>query len=117
MRFHPTKVLIVAACMVGASTAPLLNVAGYGTILGQIVVLGAWFMVASITSGLYADTHHFVLWPVAVVLNLTLYLVPATGIWLAVRKRWPPWCSVVIVVWLMFYVASLFWLFPATDGP
>jgi hypothetical protein len=117
MRFHPTKVLIAATCMVGASTAPLLNIAGYGTVLSQIIVLGAWWMVIAITPGLYADTHHSVLLPVALVLNLILYLIPATVMWLSTRKRWPSWCSLAIVVWLAFYLASLFWLFPATDGP
>jgi hypothetical protein len=117
MALHPTKILIAAACMVGASTAALLNVAGYGTVLSQIVVLGAWFVVAAITSGAYADTHHSVLWPVALSLNLILFLIPASGIWLATSKPRPSWCSVAILGWLAFYLASLFWLFPATDGP
>jgi hypothetical protein len=114
---HPTSILFVAACMVGASTIALPYVTGYGTILFQNVALHAWGIVASLASGLYADTHHPVVWSVALVLNLVFFLIPATGIWIAAHNRWPVWCSAAILAWCVFYLASLFWLFPATDGP
>src|SRR5947208_3374105 len=95
---EPTKILLATAGLVGASTAVLPSVTGYGTILFQVVALGAWGIVAAVTSGLYADTHH----PV---------------IWLSGRRRWTSGSSVVILAWCTFYLASLFWLFPATDGP
>jgi hypothetical protein len=114
---NPTKILLAAAGLVGASTAALPGVTGYGTNLFQLVALGAWGIVAAITSDLYADTHHPVAWSVAFVLNLVLFLIPASGIWLTARNRWPVGCSVGISAWCIFYLASLFWLFPATDGP
>lgn len=114
---RPTKILLAAACMVGASTVALINASGYGTSLDQIVELGAASIVAAITSDRFADTHHPVVWSVALVWNLILFLIPATGIWLAARKRWPAACSVAILAWCLFYLASLFWLFPAADGP
>jgi hypothetical protein len=117
MPLHPTKVLLAAACMVGASTAALPSVTGYGTIVFQIVAFSAWDIAVSITSGRYVDRHHALLWSVALILNLALFLIPATGIWFAARKRWSVACSVAILAWCMFYLASLFWLFPATDGP
>ena len=117
MPLHPTKVLLATAGLIGASTAAPPSVTGYGTILFQIVALGAWGIVAALSSGLYADTHHPVVWSVALVLNLLLFLIPAAVIWLTARKRWPVGCSVAILAWSVFYLASLFWLFPATDGP
>jgi hypothetical protein len=117
MPLRPTKILLATACLVGASTAAFPNVTGYGTILFQLVALNAWGIVADITSGSYADTHHPVVWSVALVLNLMVFLIPAIGIWLAGRKRWPTGCSVAMFGWCVFYLLSLFWLFPATDGP
>lgn len=117
MPLHPTKVLLAAGGVIAATTAALPSITGYGTILFQVVALGAWGIVAAITSGLYADTHHPVVWSVALVLNLLLFLIPAAGVWLVARKRWPAACSVAILSWSLFYLASLFWLFPATDGP
>jgi hypothetical protein len=114
---QPTKVLLVAVGLVGASTAILPTVGGYGTILFQVVALGAWGIVAAVTSGLYADTHHPVVWSVAFFLNVVLFIVPAGIIWLAGRRRWPVGSSAVISAWCAFYLASLFLLFPATDGP
>jgi len=117
MPLRPTKMLLAAACIVGASTAALPGVTGYGTILFQLVAFGAWGFAASVTSGRYVDTHHALLWSVALALNLAAFLIPAAGIWLAAHKRWPAVCSVAILVWCLFYLLSLFWLFPATDGP
>jgi hypothetical protein len=117
MALQPTKTLLTTACFVGASTALLPRVTGYGTDLFQIVALGAWMLVARATSGEYADRHHPAMWFVALCLNLLLFLVPTTGIWLVARRRWPERCSLAIVGFGLFYIASLFWLFPATDGP
>jgi hypothetical protein len=117
MWFRPTNVLAAAACVVAASTLAFPSVTGYGTVLFQIVALNAWAIVASITSGLYADTHHAVVWSVAAAANLAVFLLPEAVIWFSAHKRWPAVCSVVTLVWCGFYVLSLFWLFPATDGP
>jgi len=103
--------------MIAASTAAFPSITGYGTNLFQAVALNAWVIVAAITSGLYADTHHPIVWSVALMLNLLLFLIPAAGVWLVAKKRWPVACSVAILSWSLFYLASLFWLFPATDGP
>src|SRR4051812_24841071 len=113
----PTKVLLAAAGAVGASTAVLPSVTGYGTILFQVVALGAWGLVAAVTSGMYAHTHHPVVWSVAFLLNVILFIVPAGLMWLTSRRRWPIGSSLAILAWCTFYLASLFWLFPATDGP
>ena len=113
----PTKVLLATAGFVGASTAALPSVTGYGTILSQLVALGAWGLVAAVTSGMDADTHHPIVWSVAFLLNVLLFAAPAALIWLTCRRRWPVSSSIAILAWSAFYLASLFWLFPATDGP
>jgi hypothetical protein len=117
MLSRPINVLVGAASVVAATTLALPNVTGYGTVLDQLVGFSAWAILAKVTSGLYADTHHPVLWFVAVGTNLTAFLVPEALIWFRSRKRWPLICSVATLAWCGFYVASLFWLFPATDGP
>jgi hypothetical protein len=117
MRLLPQRVLLLTAGAVGVSTAFLPSVTGYGTILFQAVVLGAWGIVASLTSGKCADLHHGSVWSVAFILNLILFLIPALIVWLVLRKSSPKTCSIVMLVWFVFYMASLFFLFPATDGP
>ncbi len=117
MQSRPAHILLGATCIVGAGAAALPSVTGYGTILFQVVGFGAWAIAASITSGRYVDTHHVLLWSVACILNLALFLIPATGIYFAARKRWSTVCSLGIVAWCVFYLLSLFWLFPANDGP
>jgi hypothetical protein len=111
------KILLATAFTVAASTALLPRVAGYGTTLYEVVTFYAWAIVALVTSGFFADTHHSVLWPVVALVNVALFLVPAAAISLATRKRSPACCSLATLAWCGFYLASLFWLFPATDGP
>src|SRR5437879_3108029 len=102
MVLSPTKVLMATTGVVGASTALIPGVTGYGTILYQIVGLGAWSIVAALTSDAYADNHDLPKLSVALVLNLALFLIPAAAIWLACRKRRPATCSGIIVAWCAF---------------
>lgn len=111
------RILLGSLACVGVSTAALAEVTGYGTVLFQIVVLGAWSLVASITSGAFADMHQPVLWAVTFVLNVVLFSVPAGIAFWLFRRRAPLLCIALLVGSLVFYVASLFVLFPATDGP
>jgi hypothetical protein len=117
MRLLPKSVLLFTAGAVGASTVFLPSVTGYGTVLFQAVALGAWGIVAALTSGKYADLHHAPVWSAAFILNLILFLIPALIIWIVFRNRSPKACSSALLVWFVFYIASLFFLFPATDGP
>jgi len=102
---------------VAAGTAALSWIYGYGTILFQVVMLGAWSILAAVTSGQYADLHHGPVWVIALILNLVLFLVPAVLIWLVTRRRWPKASAVLLIAWSVFYLMSLFVLLPATDGP
>jgi hypothetical protein len=113
----PTKVLLATAGVVGASTFVLPLVGGYGTTLFQVVTLGALSLVTAMTSDMYADTHGQVVWSVVFLLNMLLFAMPAGLIWLRSRKRWPDGSSIAILTWSVFYLACLFWFFPATDGP
>jgi len=117
MRLMPTRILLLTASAVGASTIFLPYVTGYGTVLFQTVVGEAWGIIAALTSGNYADLHHGPVWFVAFLLNLILFIIPALIIWMVFRKRSQFACSSFIFIWFFFYMASLFVLFPATDGP
>jgi uncharacterized membrane protein len=92
-------------------------VTGYGTVLFQVVVLGACQIVAGLTSEEFADHHHGPVWFIALLLNLVLFFIPAVVAWLFLRRRAPALCSILLSGWCLFYVASLFMLFRATDGP
>jgi hypothetical protein len=113
----PTRALFLCTLAVAGSTAALPWVQGYGTKLGQVVVLGAWGLLAAVTSGRYADLHHGPLWALALLLNLVLFLILAGPWWFLTRRRFPRASVVILVVWCVFYLSSLFYLFPATDGP
>ena len=113
----PNRALLLGAVAVAASTAVLPSIGGYGTILFQVVVLGAWGILAAISSGQFADLHHGPLWAIALLLNLVLFLVPATSLWVVTRRKWPIACAALLIAWCMFYLLSLFLFFPATDGP
>ncbi len=111
------KAATAATALVALSTAALPFVTGYGTILLQLVVLGAWSLVAAATSGTFADHHHEAVWPVALLLNLAAYGLPAVLLRLSLRRATTPVRLGGVFVWTAFYLASLFVLFPATDGP
>ena len=111
------KVIAGASALVAMSTCVFPFVTGYGTVLFQVVVLSAWSLVASATSGLFADHHHEFVWPVALLLNMVAYAAPLALLRLCLKRAGTPVRVGAVLVWTAFYVASLFVLFPATDGP
>jgi hypothetical protein len=113
----PGKVLLAAAATVSLTTATLPSITGYGTNLFKAVVLGAWSIVAHLSSGLFADRHNGVLWSVALILNMLLFLMIAIPLWAVFRNRAPRIASAATIGWLLFCLSMLYFLFPATDGP
>ena len=113
----PSRMFWASCVLIIGCSSALPFVGGYATNLFQTVVLGAWSIVASITSDAFADRHKVVVWLVAAALNVTLFSIPAVGVLVVTRGRWPIVGTVVLILWLLFYIASLFFLFPATDGP
>ena len=111
------RVFLLCIVIAALSTVGMPYIEGYGTMLAQIVGLGAWALVAAASSGMFADQHHEIIWPIAASLNVVLYSVVATPVYLLLRRRAPKALLVFLVLWLMFYVACLYFLFPATDGP
>ena len=112
-----TRTLIGCLVVVALSAAAFPYVTGYGMQLFQVVVLGAWALVAAATSGAFADQHHFVVWPLATVLNVILFSLLSLPAYFILRRRAPKFLSLFLISWLIFYVCCLFVLFPATDGP
>jgi hypothetical protein len=111
------RAFLASCTVVAASTAGLPFVRGYGTGLFQLVVLGAWAIVARLSSGMFADQHHGPLWVVAFLLNVLFFCIVAVPLWWVSRKRLPKLARILIFCWTVFYLATLFILFPATDGP
>ena len=111
------KAITTSGLIAIASTAGLVAVRGWGTVLFQIVVLGAWSIVAHFTSGLFADQHHGIVWIVALLLNTLGFAIVGVPLWLISRNRLPKSGPVLIICWTVLYLAMLFVLFPATDGP
>ena len=112
-----TKAYLASSAAVAASTFALPSATGYGTNLSQIVVLSAWSLIALVTSGEFADNHHVIVWLLAGLINVFLFSIPAAVAYALLRNRNSVVCIAVLMVWLVFYLACLFVLFPATDGP
>jgi hypothetical protein len=111
------KAFLAVCAVVAGSTAGLPFVWGYGTVLFQLVVFSAWDVAAKLSSGTYADQHHELLWTIALFVNLLCFCIVAVPMWLATRKRLPRISVLSIIGWTVLYVAMLFVLFPATEGP
>jgi len=112
-----TRVFFTSGVTVALTTVSFPYVTGYGTSLLQLVVLGAWSLIAHLSSGLFAEHHQGILYLVALFLNLVGFSFVAVPLWLCFRNRATRFGSFAIVGWTVFYVAMLFFLFPATDGP
>lgn len=110
-------VLLGTSCLVAASTGLLTLVGGYGTVLSQSVVLSSWGVVARVTSSHFADGHRGAVWGVAVLINALLFLAPASVIYGLTRRTKRRIGVGLLLLWSLFYLACLFWLFPASDGP
>lgn len=111
MELRPANILLGTALLVGASTVafPFVDsLGGLGTNLFQIVTVFGFTIAGAITSFSYADTHHAVEWCCSLVPNLIFFLIPALGIYEAAHGRWPARCSIAIVGWCAFYLASVF---------
>ncbi|MGH9716799.1 MAG: hypothetical protein ACRD4R_08760 [Candidatus Acidiferrales bacterium] len=111
------QAIATSGLVVAASTAGLAAVRGYGTVLFQLVVLGAWSIVAHITSGLFADHHQGIVWTIAFLLNALGFAIVGVPLWLVSRNRSTRWGPLFIICWTITYLVMLFILFPATDGP
>lgn len=117
MRATPKNTLVMTTGAVAASTALLTQVSGYGTVLSQAVVLVGWQVVASFASSQVADQNHVAVWVVAVLINALLYFVPASVVSVLTGEKRARLGVGLLLLWCLFYLALLFVLFPASDGP
>ena len=111
------RVFAMSTAIVALTTAVFPHVRGYGTVVFQVVVLGADSILAHFTSVLFADHHEAIVWAIALVLNVSTFLIVAAPLWALLRNRAPNAAPVTIISWSVVYVALLFVLFPATTGP
>lgn len=110
------RVLLWTIAIAGASSFLLPLVPGYGTWLSQEIFLDAWLLVAGVTDGRFADSNGEYVLCVELVLNLSCFLVVAVPV-NALLRPWPCVQKRMGFAWLGFYLAILYLLFPATDGP
>lgn len=103
--------------LIGLTTLVFPFVRGYGTQLFQIILFSGWLIVEKATSQLYADTHHVTVIALAAVLNVLVFWVVAIPVWALTRRRRQLVGMIGLMLFAALYVGSLFWLFPATDGP
>ena len=111
--------LIFAALSVltAVTTVWFPSVTGYGTQLFQLIAFAAWAVVEKASSGQYADTHLVAVWVTAAVLNVVVFWSVAVPLWALSRRHRPFIGMVALMFFAALYIGSLFWLFPATDGP
>jgi hypothetical protein len=105
------------AAAVGISAAFLPAIHSHPTVLSLAIGLCAWGVIAFIKSGQFADGHFALVWATAVLLHIISFSIPATVIWLSLRKRRPRTCSVMVGIWCLCYLSFLLILFPALAGP
>jgi hypothetical protein len=113
----PTRVFLICLVLVVSGTFAFPYVTGYGTQLFQVIVLGAWSVVARAASGAFADQNHLAVWSLAGFFNVVGFSIPALIPYSIFRRRAPVLISFALISWLIFYMGCLFILFPATDGP
>jgi hypothetical protein len=111
------RTFIKAVFMVFLATLTLPHISGYGTILYQFLIFRSWGMVKSYTSASFADQHSLIVWLLVGSLTLALFLIPAGIIVLFSRRFFSAYDRAFLMVWTFFFIACLFFLFPATDGP
>ncbi|MCL2649319.1 MAG: hypothetical protein FWD61_20370 [Phycisphaerales bacterium] len=85
-----------------------------GADLSVIILLVVWRLIAACVGGTFADQNHAVLYALASILNLALFLIPALPIARIMHQRWPRLCLALIVASL---VAVWFFLFCWPSSP
>ena len=111
------RTLLAATALVAAASALLPVVGGYGTVLYQNVTLYGWHLAEIMTSNRFAYDHRAFSWSVAAVLSVLSFLLPAVAVLLVCKRRWQTIGAAVVATWCCVYIACLFLVFPATNGP
>jgi hypothetical protein len=110
------RTLLLATVVVIAASLLLPLVGGYGTVLYQYVVLYGWHVAEKATSAGFAQEHRAFSWSVTAGLSVLVFLLPAASLLVLFRRRQVIGVA-AISLWCIVFLASLFFLFRATDGP
>jgi hypothetical protein len=108
---------LVAVAAVAISALFLPGVTGYGTRWFQVVTLYGWHFAQKLTSSDFVYGHRYFGWVAAGIVSTALFAIPTFIVWLICRSRWSSGGRWLIAIWCAFYLACLFALFPATEGP
>ena len=112
-----SRTLLAATFLVAVASTLLPLVGGYGTVLYQNVVLRGWDIAEIVTSNKFAYGHRAFSWSVAALLSVLVFLLPAVAVLLVSRRKWQTVGAVAVATWCVIYIACLYFVFPATDGP
>ena len=108
------RVTLLASCLLVGGTWLVLQLLLQDpwTILFLVIALGSDILVRYVTSGLFADMYWPVVIAVQVFFSVVFFAGPGLAIsWLGGGRLPPARISLLIVAWLIFYIASLAFLF------
>lgn len=115
-RFLPSPGITFALSCVAAGCAWFVFdvlVRDPSTFLFFFIALGSDFVLRNATSGLFMDMYFQLLTAGRVFFCVLIFAIPALPIlWLGRKRVRPEHVSLAIAGWLLFYVASLWVLFP-----
>jgi hypothetical protein len=82
------------------------------TILFALIALGSDILVRNLTSGVFADRYWFIVVAVQCSFSLIFFLLPTIFFkGLCARRFRPNSVSLLVFIWLVFYLATLAFLF------
>lgn len=112
-----SRALGYGTAVAAVSSVFLAVLGGYGTIHRQFVTLYGWSIAQAVSPAENAEPPLVLTMLFAGLLNVLVFLVPALIIWFVCRDKWPKVGRNLIVAWCVLFLATLFFLFPASDGP
>jgi hypothetical protein len=87
------------------------------TSLALIVILSGQTLLSIFLSEQFLRLNMWAVLLCAGAINITIFSAITLPFWMGLRKSRGTFCAVLILVALSLYLALLFVLFPATDGP
>jgi hypothetical protein len=116
LRFASLGIFVTSLVIVAACTPAAVNMLGNrGGFRLLIIGWSGALLYHFSRSNDFVDSHRTLLVAIACIINTLLFLIPAAIIFVALR-RLPVFRIVFQIIWIAFYLGSLFYLFPFTEG-
>ncbi len=114
LRLPPPGTTLAVSSIVVGSTWLVLDfvLRDPWTVLFIVIALGSSFLVRNVTSGVFSDQYWPVVSAVQVFFCVAFFAVPGLALlWIGNRWLSPPAASLMIIGWMLFYIAALAFLF------